>query len=218
MRKILFTSLCGGKSSHDGLALLLKRNTPRLQDYCRKWGFELRIVNSEPPTDSGRQPGNPVWIKFGYYRSVLRGELSPGDIVAWVDSDTVLVRSDYDLTPSKDFAISMEPRGTWGAGVMAWRVSPFANSLIDTVWHMKDDDILPGLPLGWCDQPGIFTYLYSLSCWQHFRHVQIYPKFVNVTGRADLLPPEIFKHIVFRHFAGNIEIEWDWFKRPLKGL
>lgn len=217
MKKILLTGLVGEKANHEGLRELLHKNTPRLQRYCDVHGFELRILREPAPAGAGRHSGHPVWIKFGHYKETLQYELDDGDCVVWVDSDVVLVRADYDLTPKHNFVFSTEPRGTLNAGIMGWRKCAFSTRLISSVWNMLDEDILPGFPAGWVDQSGIITFLERLSVMEAFINVGFYPPYVNGTGKCELMPKEIYRKLVFRHFAGNLPIEWAWFNRPLAG-
>lgn len=224
VKKILLTGLVGEKAKHDGLAELHRKNLSRLKLYADRWGFEL--VDFDGYTDKqngyqspGRHKGSSVWIKLGFHQIVSHEHhLHNGDCVVWIDSDSVLVRGDYDLTPRKDFVFSREPRGTLNAGVMGWRVGDFSNRLISSTWNMLDEDILPGLPADWVDQSAIITFLSRLSRWERFRHVGYYPPYVNCTGKCELMPEAIYRKMVIRHFAGNLPIEWAWFNHPVRGI
>lgn len=217
MKKYLFTALVGEHLKHEGFCELFRRNEPRLREYCERWGFELRMVKwDSAPHGAGRISGHPVWTKFGFYNNQLRHEMNDGDCAVWVDADTILIRSDFDLTPTKDFAISREPSGRLCAGIMGWRKGKFSQALIDWVWNSKDEDMLLGYPRGWCDQPTLFAYLGKLSHQEQQDHVQIWPRYVNGTGNCEHMPPDIYKRLVFRHFAGAREIEWGWFNRELR--
>lgn len=217
MRKIFFTALVGDYLKHEGYCELFERNRPRFQSYCDKWGFELRMIKVESaPTGAGRHSGNPTWIKFGHYREVLDKELDDGDCVFWCDADTILLRDDIDLTPKKDFAISREPTGKLNAGIIAWRKGQFSKLLIDFVWNGKDEDTLPGYPISWVDQPNLFSFLARLTHHQKKDHIEIWPSYYNGTGRAEGLPSEVYRRLIFRHFAGSRPIEWAWLREPLR--
>lgn len=218
MKKILITGLVGEKAKHDGLKELHRKNLPRLRHYCDHWGFELVDIPSEPLKGAGRHSGHPTWLKFGHHLETLRLMHAPGTCVVWVDSDSVLVRGDYDLTPHSDFMFSREPRGTLNAGVMGWRIGDFSNRLISAVWNMNDEDILPGMPADWVDQSGIITFISKLTKFERWRHIGFYPPYVNCTGKCELMTEAIYRKMVIRHFAGNAPIEWSWFNHPLSGI
>lgn len=217
MKKILYTALVGNHLKHEGFCELFRRNEPRLKEYCHKWGFELRMLKQESaPEGAGRVSGHPVWIKFGFYNNQLRYELNDGDKCVWMDADTILLRSDFDLTPKKDFSISREPTGKISAGIMGWTKGEFSQRLIDSVWNGTDQDMLPGYPVNWCDQPVLFSALARLSKREQQEHVELWPKYLNGSGRCEGMHPEIYRRLVFRHFAGSRPIEWEWFNHPLR--
>jgi len=218
MKTLLVSAILENSLRDPDKLRLFRQNTPRLKEYCERWGYIPHIFERESaPHGQARHDGNPCWIKFGFYKEIYPS-LDPGDAIIWIDCDTIQIRKDIDLTTKKDFSIGREPTEGMplNAGIMSWKKCDFADGLIDAVWNMKEEQLLPGYPLGWCDQSAIFTFLSSLTDEEKEKHVEIWPTHVNGCGSCERMDREVYRNMVIRHFAGNRTIEWGFFNHPLR--
>jgi glycosyltransferase involved in cell wall biosynthesis len=174
--------------------------SPRFREYANHHGFEYQEITQYDAV-SERQPH---WIKIHYALKLFQ-ELSPGDLIVFLDADIAIVRGDLELKTYKSIAFAKDSSGLINSGVWAVRVNEFSKRFFEAVWNRTDCDEHP-----WQDNLAVMKVIDELSPEEQEKHIEILPNCLNVTlvkGEYPLYdihlkqPPS--EPIRFRHFAGR---------------
>jgi hypothetical protein len=197
---------------------------PNFDKYCQLNNFELIVINHNVAYPLHIHWSKIIWIQENWKR------FRKGDIITYIDSDSLIMDMTKDLAFEKTFAIPIESTGLYCMGFFSVHVCDWVKNLFEIMLSFEPA----------CNKSFNDNHAFYLALGKHFgqndienENIQLLPVNYNVTIIPDELTdkdshvqdilkqyykPELAipkEEIIIRHFAAG-QIYYDFVNNYLK--
>ena len=131
MRKILLT-LCAFPEGHIMNDIFNNHIKPNFLYYANKHNFEFVVIDKDVVS-----PRHIHWAKFDWIKN--NTSLKDGDIVTYIDSDSIIMNFDIDFVFDKNFSIPIESTGIMCMGFFSIKICDWSKCFIDKMINKEPE-------------------------------------------------------------------------------